>query len=471
MNFPPKPERIYFWDLPKDAFEAFLDLRNQLEAISIVELTDADRSINDTSTDLIALMKSQVDKFPMLVNAIDEADRSFLALCIRVVHFTIAYAEDEACFTPWLDAMKWLIEKNPYSLVWLCDVTCTPNALIDESPLEWICREECEEFEPLLIWITRYYVWIFRCVEHNFMGHNNKRIQDPHFELLMYHTHGVVPASAVQHFCELFPEALASTSYLGSITLLYLSLLVVDQRVCCSSLFKWIAQQAPEAMMHPDGLGCNMLPLHMACVRLTSHGGLDPTLEIHQDSIPDLTEICLFLISECPEAIFVEDSFNRTPLHILHIFGRNKPEVNLVIIAMIKAIHELSPGSLLAQQCCGLVEPLSEWYSDAGKGFLWELDFTVGRQALLRQEALLLLKARASLAASSFSAVVEGYMCWSSQRLKVVKAFYLLFDSSEIDVLLQLFFPSYKDPALTWDEYRYNPFEDWASLHSDDQDY
>lgn len=347
--------------------------------------------------------------------------------------------EDASNLQCWYELIKCLIEINPHALTWTIgfdkDVLVVDKITVHHGVSE-----------PIVDFIARRYMWVFGRVQQGKHPDSwcKDRDYDPAARLMMYHVTGVVPASAVKAYCELCPQALVSQAEFG--TLLHCALRIKD-RVCCAKLFKSMAKQVPQAMMTLDKW--QQTPLHLACGRLAR---VRPFHVYEEDSILDLTEICLFLISECPQAIFMESCENMTPTPLDYLslaisddltkFGG--PDLHLVVCEMLKTIHKLHPGCMLPGRC--------EEGTRLGYEFIRFFNPFFKFQYLLRQEYRNISIARGLLKSVKNSSFGEAYMCWSSSRLQAANA--------EV-VSVSPHHEEFRTKTLLWEQERYCPFDDW----------
>ena len=386
---------------------------------------------------IVSTVKRKVEQFPQLVfvNYLDGT--TLLSHCQKIFFLHTYYLGDVSNLSSWHSLIKWLIEANPHALTWYYERS---RSMLD---LLTICVDVTK---PIVDFITRRYIWVFgRVQDFKLNWQFATRDFDPAERLIVLHTQGFVPASTVKTYCELFPHALTSQPGFG--TLLHCSLLW--RRVCSANLFKWMARKVPEAMTRQNEYG--RTPLHIACAQLGHAQDTEfraDELYLFEDSIPDLTEICLFIISECPQAIFIEDCEAMSPLDYLVVDECVHGEVILLVDTMITAIQWLHPGCMLPGR--------GEESTNEGYECIRGLNCYGKKQAFLRQEARDISIAKGLLESVRFDSLKEAFVCWSSSRLQAVNA--------EVDPLEAMFYRALNKYKLTWEQYRYCPFDNWSEI-------
>ena len=396
-----------------------------------------------STEDVTSEVQRKVKELPQLAFIVSEVtveEQILLTLSFHLLmkHHAVNELEEDAAsnLQCWYELIKCLIEINPHALTWTIgfdkDVLVVDKITVHHGVSE-----------PIVDFIARRYMWVFGRVQqgkHPDSQFENKGF-DPASRLMIYHVNGVVPASSVKAYCELSPQALVSHAEFG--TLLHCALRI-EERVCCANLFKSMAKQVPQAMMTLDKW--QQTPLDIACHRLAR---VRPFHLYEEDSILDLTEICLYLISECPQAIFMENCHNMTPLDILS-FGVDEETLafsdglHLVVCEMLKTIHRLHPGCMLPGRC----EEGTSW----GYEYIRHMNPFFKFQYLLRQEYRNISIARGLLKSVKNSSFGEAYMCWSSSRLQAVNA--------EV-VSVSPHHEEFRTKTLLWEQERYCPFDDW----------
>ena len=451
MSTRSEPERIYFWDLPKDAFEAFLDVREELE--SFRETGEDDSNIVDeiSMRKAASFVEENLEKFPSLAFVVNEYDQSLLAMCMVAILLATDVCTDQSpCLSIWQRLVNKLIVANPHALTWTIEKN---KSILD--PLT--------TGQPFLNCmanvIVRNYIWVFGSVKGDCRDVNvyKGRVFDPAARLMLLHIHGYAPAWAVLNYCKMFPQKLYYQPHFGNLLLCALNT-GFGSNVCSSKLFIAMAKQVPEAMMKKDSDG--RTPLHLACIGLTGE-----EWPIHSHAAPDLAEICLFLIDECTEAIFTRDDAKLTPLEHLAADGYGDRIAKHVTIAMIKKIHAVSPGCTL---------PVAKMKLPRNANFIVDVDHIVRKKALLDLEMQKLMIAPGMLRSYDDHVLTQVYASWARTRMEAIMRINLdeVVVEQRIERALSMFY-GYRtdldylaDPSLTWHSYRYNPTVDWSHLSS-----
>jgi len=197
-------------------------------------------------------------------------------------------------------AMKFLIEKNPHALLW--------NGYNSSPVIHTIAANHC----ALMPWIAERFLWVF--------DHHICQEEPPHLELVRQHADGRCDASTVRHFYEFYPIGLTQENEIMQDGLpLHRCLLGWED--CDFDLFKWMAQQHPDAMLHQDRWG--KTPLHNACCACGSRTATNNDYKI-----------CGFLVEECPASVRVIDSHGRLTIHYL-TKRTNRPAVQKIVMELL----------------------------------------------------------------------------------------------------------------------------------------
>ena len=178
-------------------------------------------------------------------------------------------------------AIKCLIETNPAALLW-------KRSDHDDCPIYELSGNEhhCK----LLPWIALNYPWVLdECIE-----------RPPVFDMIRKYgdrdMNGFL-GDTLKHFFEMYPTGLTQEDIVVGFPLHA----VLQGHVACEpGLFKWMAEQRPDIILKQDNNGWT--PLHIACMCL-------------QKDVS--TEICEYLLSNCPESAKSEGSNGELPLHYL----------------------------------------------------------------------------------------------------------------------------------------------------------
>ena len=485
MNIPPEPARIFFFDLPVDAFNAFVSLRNQLEDNRSLDkqYPQDQEGFTKAGMAMITSIQENVQCFPELVNAVDENGRSLLALAFHMYSFGDYVLSDppwEPCGEKaWKDVIKYLIDKNPHALSWnFVEQGRDRRRHYESSPENPLTKIlDLYEATNIVEHITRHYSWIFGLISINVWEGGEETTPakkwfkckfNPFESLLGCHTRGHAPAWAVKSFFQSHSQALWCRPF--STSILHCCLLG-HYVVCCPRLFKWIGEQVPGAMLAQNQRG--RTPLLIACKKLARGCSTGTTVY--------MTNICLFLISECPESLVVPDDKQMYPLCYLASatkFGENAL-VKRVVVEAIKKLHDLFPGisTLPSRHKFEAGEgPILE-----GHSLIQEINDAVQKRSRLRLEALQLRDIGEYLKSSGLSALGEAYSCWSSPRQATLMGTYdSLVETMnvQVDKIVIKYsswrvrynrYPWYHDDNEEWreEEYSnpYNPFEDWRLNH------
>jgi hypothetical protein len=303
LNLPPAPPqsfmpyegpstRINQTDLTNpDAYRAFQDLCHGFKKCN---------KYQEITLELMDTLRRYVLEYPELVFTVDKKERSLLKLCMDT--YSAQTKVDSVYMEEWHDIIKWLISKNRWALIWKSDC---PSCTLELDFLRSI-PTGIPERDALVRWIYRKHGGVFCHL--------------PQLTLLWYHLRGFTPASFVKRYIEMNPDALDEVPMVKSV--LHRFLEEGGYAIGCSKLFKWIAKKKPEAML----VGCaeqHQTLLHIACEKLS--GDID---SISPSSSAELKDICLFLISEHPEWVFVKDRDGKSPLaYFVHFLSCQKVDV------------------------------------------------------------------------------------------------------------------------------------------------
>ena len=271
------------------------------------QLIDSINSINANSSEeekgaLNERIQSEVTVKPILAKIIkNEAHGSVCFLLYACI----------ACrYEQFHPTIKLLIETNPSALLWHSNTGKSTILNIAADP------SHC----ALMLWIATNYQWVLdheRCLEDL-----------PAFHLLFRYVHrrgtnNDCTAAIIQQFFETYPQGLAQ-EHEGGYTPLHAVL--IGSAECEHDLFTWIADQCPSNMLKRNSRGCT--PLHIACRSLARHRG------------DDSSEICKYLIEQCPESIRVLDNMERLPIHELLQQCQRFRTVKEVVVSLLRAYPE-----------------------------------------------------------------------------------------------------------------------------------
>ena len=231
---------------------------------------------------------------------------------ISLLDFTLMitdenYAFDDEAYVP---TIKCLIDANPAALLWRMHYELPIHLIASQSSLY-----------SLVPWIAANHQWV--------LDHESIIDDPPVFELIELYknsrlfgaTNSIDIAEAIRQFIELYPRSLDQKDSKG------FSPLHNMVRTRNVDLVKRMVELCPSSMRSKTNSG--LTPLHIVCACLTKGVG------------DDLKEICLHLISECPESVSVRRASIDfvLPIHILLGMCQHQV-VREVIVCMLRAYPE-----------------------------------------------------------------------------------------------------------------------------------
>ena len=204
-------------------------------------------------------------------------------------------------------AIKFLIVANPSALLWQSHLGGRIDRIINIIANHSV---HC----VLMPWIATNYQWILDR-DHDIFPHPSV------FDLLHRYANREetgCTAAIIRQFFEAYPRGLTEINEYGYSPL---HEILMGSAECEPDLFKWMAEQCPSNMLHTDREG-EWTPLHRACRSLTRHRG------------DDSSEICKYLIEQCPESVRVLDNDRCLPIHMLlrHCQHRIVKEVVVLLL-------------------------------------------------------------------------------------------------------------------------------------------
>ena len=218
---------------------------------------------------------------------------------------------DDEYFHP---AIKCIIGANPSALLWdTATYIYTVERMIHKvAGHPTLC--------VLMPWIAANYQWV--------LDHEILCLEDPPVFCLInqYANRGATKCSAaiIQQFFEAFPRGLTQINKKYGFTPLH-AIICRCKHECEPDLFKWIAEKYPSNMLKTDRN--KAAPLHYACRSLTRHLG------------DNLSEICKYIISKCPESVRMRTNGSELPVHVLLRHSQHRT-IKEVVVCLMRAYPE-----------------------------------------------------------------------------------------------------------------------------------
>ena len=187
-------------------------------------------------------------------------------------------------------AIKFLIEANPLALLW-------------ETDRGWRIIHKIAGHTShcvLMPWIATNYQWVldrdhdiylFPSVFHLLNRYANRREETG------------CTAAIIRQFFEVYPQGLTQVNDAYDDGYNPLHAILMGSAECELDLFTWMAEKCPSNMLKTDRNEAT--PLHRACRFLINHRGYNSS------------EICKYLIEQCPESVQMLDNMERLPIHFL----------------------------------------------------------------------------------------------------------------------------------------------------------
>ena len=245
---------------------------------SIYDLNDYD-PVPSVVVRTIQNIYTQINNTPALTRMTNKLGVSLLkAACEK-----FECMDNSNCF----DVVKYVIQSNPSALRQdFHQPGVAPIYHIASS--KYLCA--------MMPWIAKKFPWIL----------NSKHClkNPPLFKMISC---GLVNemsynVTTLRQFLETYPHGLTQECDDGNI----LHMIISHHTECNPALFKWLAKQHPSSMASRNLYG--LTPLFFVCLLLVKSSGLRKS---------KAKEICLFLISSCPESIRMSSNTGTLPIHIL----------------------------------------------------------------------------------------------------------------------------------------------------------
>ena len=264
---------------------------------------DQEESIETAGRVLCERIQDEVTEFPVLANTVSNScNLSLLAVCEKISNRVVH------------DAIKFLITANPHALIY-----STHRVYFSSHSIDSIANDDCHCI--LLPWIAKHYPWVF--------DHHQIRKLPPHAELVIKQTRGVIEASVVRRFYEIYPQGLKQKNR-GCRGFPLQIMCNFQYTGYDADLFEFMAKQYPEAMSGRDRVGTTVL--HKVCMDLAK------TFDEQDKIFPkeNTAQICRFLVNECPQLVRSEGKSGRgLPIHFL-AHRLNRPLVQEIAILLLK---------------------------------------------------------------------------------------------------------------------------------------
>ena len=244
------------------------------------------------------LVQREVTAKPILARIVNQGNTSLL------VYFCTTRRHNEQ-FHP---AIKRIIGANPSALLWRTASGTKLIHMIAAHPSHCV----------LMPWIATNYQWV--------LDHEICLEEPPVFNLLheyIYRKETGCTAAIIRQFFEAYPQGLTQVNEYGHTPLHLFGPAEYD-----AALFTWMAEQCPSKMLQTNREG--ETPLHVACISLTHHRGSNSS------------EICKYLIEQCPESVRIpgsEENHSMLPIHILLRHCQHRL-VKEVVVSLLRAYPE-----------------------------------------------------------------------------------------------------------------------------------
>ena len=212
----------------------------------------------------------------------------------------------------------------------------------------------------------------------------------------------------VRHFYEIFPLGLLQLQQENSWSSGFpLQRIMLGREECDADLFIWMAQKAPKAVAHRDGLGINVL--HSACMSLSSSVDPDAIAPTTSQYTENNARICRFLVSDFPQLVRAKGKRGLgLPIHYL-ARRCNRKLVQEILLLLLKEFPES-----IEVKAAGFLPKLSDI------PFIQEVAPLVKQECGIRQEKEWLLLAVANLMICTRSLEVAEvgvvFGAWAAQR-------------------------------------------------------
>ena len=245
-----------------------------------------------------------VEKYPVLTEVIDKTDdRSILnLLCTATNVMGGAYAQE---------AVKAVIQKNPYALVWGMD---KGNDLLGYLTVN-------TNHTPVFSWITKHFPWIFQLDEcKTYKPHINvlRRIALDRFSSF----------DVLEEYYKVYPEALFESfdpSGTRPIDFL-LHQTIFTQQVY--RLFQVMLDICPELLAYSDSFGRSLL--YRACERLANNS--------YSRNLDQMYRLCMLLLERNLGLARVPSNSGRLPILVLSD-KCHRADVQKVMVALLRAMY------------------------------------------------------------------------------------------------------------------------------------
>ena len=245
-----------------------------------------------------------VEKYPILAEVVHRTDGwSILDLLCSA---TNTIGEEYV-----LEAIKSVIRKNPYALVWGMDT--------DDDPLQYLTVNI--NHESVFSWITKEFSWIFQLDEC--------KTYKPHIKLLrQIALDRFSRLDVLEEYYKVYPEGLfESFDPTGTRPIDFLlHQTIFTQQVY--RLFQVMLDICPELLAYLDSFGRSLL--YRACERLANNS--------YSGNLDQMYRLCMLLLERNPGLARVPSNSGRLPILVLSD-KCHRTDVQNVMVALLRAMY------------------------------------------------------------------------------------------------------------------------------------